>query len=204
MWHNAFVTFNCAAASGALLESDLFGHERGAFTGAIQSKAGLVERANGGTLVLDAIDELTMELQMKLLRLLETGHFDRVGGTQSIQVDVRLIALTNKDLHAQVQANRFQEDLLYRLNVISLEIPPLRERTEDIPLLTDYFLKKYAAQSNRAGPTIAPEAMEVLMSYDWPGNVREFASVIERAVVLCDDGTIRVEHLPLPHTPSVP
>ena len=191
-----FIPANCAAMPVTLLESKLFGHERGAFTGANSRKIGLIEQANDGTLFLVAIDELPMELQVKLLRFADVGEFIRIGGTQTIQADVRLIAATNKNLWAEVKENRFREDLYYRLNVISIESPPLRERMEDIPPLVDYFLEKYATRNNRAIPTVAQEAMNVLMAYNWPGNVRELCNVIERAVVLCDGDTIQVEHLP--------
>ncbi len=192
----AFIPVNCAGISEPLFESELFGHERGAFTGAMSRKVGRIEMADGGTLFLDEIGALPINLQAKMLRFLETGEFERIGGTQTIQVDVRLIAATNKDLQAEVEAKRFREDLYYRLNVISIESPPLRERMEDIPPLVDYFLEKYATRNNRAIPTVAQEAMDVLMTYNWPGNVRELCNVIERAVVLCDDDTIQVEHLP--------
>ncbi len=192
----AFIPVNCAGISETLFESELFGHERGAFTGAMSRKVGRIEMADGGTLFLDEIGALPMNLQAKMLRFLETGEFERIGGTQTIQVDIRLIAATNKDLQAEVDANRFREDLFHCLNIISIESPPLRERMEDIPLLTDYFLKKHATRHNKAILTIAQEAMDVLMAYDWPGNVRELYNVIEGAVVLCGGDTIQVEHLP--------
>jgi DNA-binding NtrC family response regulator len=191
-----FVIFDCALSSEILFESELFGHERGAFTGAIHRKTGLIERANGGTLFFDDIGELPMGLQPKLLRFAETGEFERIGSTEAICADVRLIAVTNKDLKAEVQAGRFRQDLLDCLSVILLEIPPLRERPEDIPLLADYFLKNSAIQSGRSAPMVAPEAMDVLMAYSWPGNGRELYRAMEGALVLCEGNTIKVEHLP--------
>ena len=191
-----FVIFDCALSSEILFESELFGHERGAFTGAVHRKVGLIERANGGTLFLDGIGKLPMGLQPKLLRFAETGEFERIGSTEAIRADVRLIAITNKNLQAEVQAGRFRQDLLDCLSVILLEIPPLRERPEDIPLLADYFLKNGAIQSGRSVPTIAPEAMDVLMAYSWPVNARDLYRAMERALVLCEGNTIKVEHLP--------
>lgn len=192
-----FVIFNCALSSSeTLLESELFGHERDAFTGAVDRKMGLVDQADGGTLFFDGIGELPMSLQVKLLQFAETGEFRRIGSTEVTRVDARLIAITNKDLEAEVQAGRFRQDLLDCLSVILLEVPSLRERPEDIPLLADYFLKNRAIQSGQSIPTIAPEAMDVLMAYSWPVNARELARVMERALVLCDGETIRVEHLP--------
>lgn len=195
-WDKPFVAVNCVAIPETLLEAELFGYMRGAFTGASYDKPGRIELTNGGTLFLDAIDELTMPFQGKLLLFIETGEFVRIGGTRFTPADVRLIAATNKDLGAEVQAGRFREDLFYRLSAMSLQLPPLRKRVEDFPLLVDYFLKKYARRDNRAVTGIAKEAMDVLMAYPWPGNVREFASVIERALGLCDGKIIQVEHLP--------
>jgi two-component system response regulator AtoC len=196
--HKELVSVNCELSPELVFESELFGHERGAFTGALHRRAGLVELANGGTLLIDAIDQLPMGLQVKLARFTEMGEFRRIGGTETIRADVRLIALTDKDLQAEAQAGKFREDLLNCLNVILLEIPPLRERVEDIPPLTDYFLKHYAAQSGRSVPTVAPEAMDILMEYTWPLNVRDLAKVMERALVLSDGDTILPEHLSLP------
>ncbi|MFC1717683.1 sigma 54-interacting transcriptional regulator [Candidatus Poribacteria bacterium] len=190
-----FIYANCALSPESLVDSELFGHERGAFTGAIDRKTGLIERANGGTLLLDSIDELPRGTQAKLLRFIYMGEFERIGGTDTVQVDVRLIAVTNKDLHAEVQADKFRQDLLDSLNAILLEVLPLRDRPEDIPLLADYFLKDSAIQSGHPVPVIASEAMDALTTYDWPGNARELARVMERALVLCDGETIQVEHL---------
>jgi transcriptional regulator with PAS, ATPase and Fis domain len=196
-WDKMFVAVNCCVAiPETLLEAETFGYMRGAFTGAIYDKPGRIELTDGGTLFLDAIDELTMPFQGNLLLFIETGEFVRIGGTRSTPADVRLIAATNKDLRAEVQAGRFREDLFYRLSAMSLQLPPLRERVEDFPLLVDYFLKKYARRDNRAITGIAKEAMDVLMAYAWPGNVRELASVIERALGLCNREMIQVEHLP--------
>jgi len=190
-----FVFLSCASLPEILLESEIFGHAPRAFTGAQRLKPGFASLADGGTIFLDAVDELPMELQVKLLRYIETGEFRRVGGTEVIRTDVRIIAATNKDLRAEVHANRFRGDLLDCLNAISLEIPPLRERVTDIPLLADYFLKKRSTQSGSSVPAIAPEAMDSLTSYDWPGNVRELQKTIERALVVSDDDMILPEYL---------
>lgn len=191
----AFIYANCVALTQSF-EWELFGYERGAFTGAIRQKTGLIERANGGTLFFDEIGELRRDPQFMLLRFVETGEFERVGGTEAIRADVRVIAATDKDLNAEVEAGRFRQDLFDHLSVITLEIPPLRERAEDIPLLADYFLKRYAEQYGKSISSIAPEAMDVLTAYPWPGNVREFSKVIQGALVLCAGDSIRVEHLP--------
>jgi len=183
-----FVIVNCASLPDTLLESELFGHEKGAFTNAHQMKQGLVEVANGGSLFLDEVGDISPIVQPKLLRFLETGEFRRVGGTTSMQVDVRIISATNKDLQAEVKAGRFREDLLYRLNVVTLRIPPLKERKEDIPLLVDFFLKK---KMKAASPKkVSDDALRTLLAYDWPGNVRELEHAIEGAVLLSHEGTI--------------
>ncbi|MCX6134138.1 MAG: sigma-54 dependent transcriptional regulator [Ignavibacteriales bacterium] len=187
-----FVAVNCASIPDQLLESELFGHEKGAFTNAYAAKQGLVEVANGGTLFLDEVGDISQPTQAKLLRFLETGEFRRVGGTNSMKVDVRVVSATNKLLPQEVQAGRFREDLLYRLNVVSIKLPSLLERKEDIPLLVDYFLKR----KTKAGPKkVSPEAMSILMRYDWPGNVRELEHVIEGATVLSQGGTIEARDL---------
>jgi len=189
---NNFISVNCAAFPEGLLESELFGHVRGAFTGAVENKPGLFEVANGGTLFLDEIGEMPLNLQAKLLRVLESGVLRRVGGTSDITFDVRIVAATNKDLTEQVTATRFREDLFYRLNVIHLHIPPLRERKEDIPLLIDHFLKKFVAAKK-----IAPRAMNLLIDYPWKGNVRELENVIERILLMtADKEVITAEDLP--------
>ena len=179
-----FVAVNCAALTESLLESELFGHERGAFTGAIAQKKGRLEIASGGTVFLDEIGELSPALQVKLLRVLQEREFERVGGTVTIKADVRVIAATNKNLEDAMAANEFRHDLFYRLNVVSLEMPPLRARREDILLLASYFVGKYAAMCNRKLKGISPDARTALLAYDWPGNVRELENAIERAVVL--------------------
>jgi transcriptional regulator with GAF, ATPase, and Fis domain len=175
---------NCAALAESLLESELFGHERGAFTGAIAQKKGRLEIADGGTVFLDEIAELTPSLQVKLLRVLQEREFERVGGTVTIKIDVRVIAATNKNLEDALSRGEFRHDLYYRLNVVSLDMPPLRERREDIMLLAKYFLDKYGTECNRKFRGFSDDARECLLLYDWPGNVRELENAIERAVVL--------------------
>jgi len=192
----AFIAVNCAAISGELLESELFGHEKGSFTGATSSKQGKFELANGGTLFLDEISEMAPRLQAKLLRVLQENEIDRVGGTAPIPVDVRILASTNRVLKDEIKKDRFREDLFYRLNVVNLSFPPLRERKEDIPLLANHFVGRYAEENGRTIGEIPDETMEVLMRYHWPGNVRELENVIERAVVLCRNGTLNPDTLP--------
>ena len=187
-----FVAVNCASIPDQLLESELFGHEKGAFTNAYAAKQGLVEVADGGTLFLDEVGDISQPTQAKLLRFLETGEFRRVGGTNSLRVDVRVVSATNKSLVQEVQAGRFREDLLYRLNVVSIKLPTLLERKEDIPLLVDYFLKRKAKSNPKK---VSPDAMAILMRYDWPGNVRELEHVIEGATVLCQGDTIESKDL---------
>ncbi len=188
------VTVNCAALQETLLESELFGHEKGAFTGATQAKPGLVEVAEGGTLFIDEVAEMAPGLQAKLLRVLEDGHFRRVGSTQELHADVRVVAATNKDLGVEQKAGRFREDLYYRLNVVAIALPLLRERRQDIPELVDHFLT-----TRQVGPVrrrIEPAALEALCRYDWPGNVRELANVLERAQILAEGDTITTDDLP--------
>jgi transcriptional regulator with GAF, ATPase, and Fis domain len=192
----SFMAVNCAALSESLLESELFGHERGAFTGAIAQKKGRLEIAAGGTVFLDEIGELTPALQVKLLRVLQEREFERVGGTLTIKVDVRVVAATNKNLEDAMAAGNFRHDLYYRLNVVSLEMPSLRERREDIMLLASYFVEKYAAVCNRRLTGISPDARARLLAYDWPGNVRELENTIERAIVLGTTDWILAEDLP--------
>ena len=191
-----FVAVNCAALAATLLESEMFGHERGAFTGAVVQKQGKLEVADGGTLFLDEVGELASPLQAKLLRVLQEQEFERVGGTRSIRVDVRVIAATNRDLKEMVRSGGFREDLYYRINVVTLAMPPLRERREDVPLLARYFASKCAARSGRRVVGISGEAIDCLMRYDWPGNVRELENALERAVVLGSGDIIRPEDLP--------
>jgi Nif-specific regulatory protein len=190
------VAINCAALTETLLESELFGHERGAFTGALTQKKGKLEVADGGTLFLDEVGELAPVMQAKLLRVLQEREFERVGGTRTIRVDVRVVTATNRDLEEAVRAGTFRQDLYYRLNVVSFEMPPLRERREDIPLLASYFAAKYAAKFKRKVTGLSPEARECLVSYDWPGNVRELENAIERAVVLGSTERVLPEDLP--------
>jgi transcriptional regulator with GAF, ATPase, and Fis domain len=191
-----FVAINCAAIPEGLLESELFGYEKGAFTGAATQKKGKLELADGGVAFLDEVGELAPSLQVKLLRVLQEREFERVGGTRPISVDIRLIAATNRDLREAVKDGEFRQDLYYRLNVVSVVMPPLRERWEDIPLLAEYFGTKYAKKSNLNPKPISAEAMACLMDYDWPGNVRELENAIERAMVLSTSETVRPEDLP--------
>jgi DNA-binding NtrC family response regulator len=191
-----FITLNAAALPATLLEAELFGHEKGAFTGAQQRKLGRFELADGGTLFLDEIGDMPPEVQVKILRVLQDGAFERLGSTRTLQVDVRVVAATNKDLMQEVEAGRFRLDLYYRLNVISLRLPALRERREDIPLLVAHFLRRYAAQNNKQVSGIQQQALQFLQLADWPGNVRELENVIERAVVLAKEPIISISELP--------
>ncbi len=191
-----FVALNCASIPENLIESELFGHERGAFTDAYTMKQGIVEIADGGTLFLDEIGEISLTLQPKILRFLQTGEYRRVGGNKNLRSDVRVISATNKSLTAEIALGRFREDLMYRINVITLTVPLLSERPEDIPLLVDYFLKNHVRP--RGLKMIEPKALELLIKYDWPGNVRELENVIERASILCKDNLIKVEDIALP------
>jgi two-component system response regulator AtoC len=188
-----FVKVNCAALPTELLESELFGFERGAFTGAIQHKPGKFEFANRGTMFLDEIGDMSFPLQAKLLQVLQDGEFSRLGGKHDVRVDVRVIAATNRDLEAAVAAGHFREDLFFRLNVVSIMLPPLRERREEIPILCEYFLKKYSVQYNKPHPELSPETMRVFMEHDWPGNIRELENLIKRTVILGSEATIRKE-----------
>jgi DNA-binding NtrC family response regulator len=192
-----FLAINCVGLSKDLLESELFGHEKGAFTGAHQLKKGKIELAHGGTVFLDEIGDMSAELQTKLLRFLQEREFERVGGTRPIAVDVRVIAATNRDLASAIKDGRFREDLFYRLNVIPLSLPPLRERKEDIPVLARYFVRRFAAETKKIFSVITVDAEAKLVAYPWPGNVRELANVIERAAVLGDGPEITGEDLPL-------
>jgi DNA-binding NtrC family response regulator len=193
-----FVVVNCSALSEELIANDLFGHERGAFTGAHQRKQGKLELAAGGTVFLDEIGEMQPALQSKLLRVLQEHTFERVGGTATIEVDIRVIAATNRDLPQAVKAGTFREDLFFRLNVIPLTLPPLRERKEDIPLLMELFVQKHRLEVKKPGMRFTPAALEVLGEYDWPGNIRELENVIERAVVLSTGEEIQPEDLAVP------
>ncbi len=199
-----FVPVNCSALSENLLESELFGHERGAFTGAVAKKKGRFELADGGTLFLDEIGELSASLQVKLLRVLQEKVFERVGGTQTISVNIRIIAATNKNLKEEMASGRFREDLFYRLNVVRIVLPPLKQRMEDIPLLVKHFIEKYAPE-RKAVPVIGvdQEVERLFFNYSWPGNIRELENLIERVMILCPNDTIRVSDLPMGFKDSV-
>ena len=191
-----FLAINCAAIPENLLESELFGHEKGAFTGATAQRIGKFEQCDGGTIFLDEIGDMSLPTQAKILRVLQSGSFERVGGNQSIKVDVRVIAATHKPLEQAVAAREFREDLFYRLNVVRIHIPPLRERREDIPLLINYFLKKFAQAQNRSPKSILPAAVEMLERFHWPGNVRELENVIQRATVMAKGDVLLPGDLP--------
>ncbi len=191
-----FVPINCAAIPETILESELFGYERGAFTGAVQRKEGRIERAHGGTLFLDEVGELTPAVQVKLLRFLQEGEFERLGGTGMLKIDCRVVAATNQDLSARVRQGKFREDLFYRLNVIEITLPPLRDRVEDVPLLADHFVARYAAKNGKSIHGLTRAALQGLESYPWPGNVRELEHAIERAVVLSRGAEIDAEDFP--------
>jgi DNA-binding NtrC family response regulator len=193
-----FIAINCAAVPETLMESELFGHERGAFTGAADRRIGCFELANNGTLLLDEIAEMPFLLQAKLLRVLEDKNVRRLGSSKEVSVDVRVIAATNKDPFKAVQANALREDLLYRLNVINIHLPPLRERCDDVPLLVNHMIESLSKRHNKPAQVISPDAMDSLMSYNWPGNVRELRNIIERAIVICAGEQIEKRHLP-PH-----
>src|SRR5262245_29586258 len=203
-----FVAINCAAIPETLLETELFGHERGAFTGASQRKPGKFELAHRGTLFLDEIGDLPLALQAKILRSLEEKRFERVGGTVPIQVDVRVVAATNRNLKAAVAARQYREDLYFRLSVFPITIPPLRERSSDISMLAKYFIERFSRDLNKKPLMLAPSAVQELQAYSWPGNVRELQNCIERAVILTEGDTIHARHLnlsfrdPVPLTPA--
>src|ERR671938_1595727 len=192
-----FQAVNCAAINENLLESELFGHEKGSFTGAHAEKKGLFEVADKGTLFLDEIGDLDIGMQAKLLRALQEREIRRVGGIRPIKIDVRVVAATNRDLRAMVADGRFRDDLYYRINVLSIDVPPLRERRDDIPVLIDYFLKKHTRNTSRLVSGLTPETRRMLMSYSWPGNVRQLESAIERAILLCEGDLITIDDLPL-------
>jgi len=204
IWHYSkrsrvpLVALNCATLSETLIESEIFGHEKGAFTNAYQTKHGIVEVADKGTLFLDEIAEMPLGLQAKLLRFLDSGEFRRVGGNKILNVDVRVIAATNKNLTDLIKAGHFREDLYYRLNVINITLPPLRERKEDIPEIARFFLKKYSHKLSKSVSDFAPEVLDLFNSYDWPGNVRELENIIERAVILSDSEQIVREDVSIP------
>lgn len=193
---NKFIDINCGAIPRELLENELFGHERGSFTGAERRYIGSFERANGGSLFLDEIGEMDPSLQVKILRVLQERSFMRVGGSEKVSVDLRVITATNRDLQKEVEEGRFREDLFYRLNVVPITLPPLRDRREDIPLLARYFLNIHSLKNDKIFLDFHPEAMEVFINYNWPGNVRELENTIERIVVLSNDSQVKVKHLP--------
>jgi len=194
--NRSFVTINCGAIPEHLQESELFGHIRGAFTGAVRDKVGLFQEANGGTLFLDEIGETALSTQVKLLRFLQDGEIRRVGDNEPIRVDVRLLVATNKYLEKEIEENNFREDLYYRINVIPIHLPPLREKKDDIPLLVNHFLEKYKKKTNKKIDAISPDAMRLLSGYSWPGNVRELENIIERAVILSNHNVITPSDLP--------
>jgi len=199
-----FVAVSCAALPESLLESELFGHERGAFTGAVAQRKGRFELAHRGTLFLDEIGEISANMQVHLLRVLEEKQITRVGGTEPVKMDTRLVSATNKDLKMAVKEGRFREDLYYRLNVVTIELPSLKERREDIPLLAQHFLAKFAVENQKEVSTFSPEAMDFIMNYHWPGNVRELENAIERAVILAKDNVITLAELPQEHLAPLP
>ena len=194
--NGSFIRVSCAALNREILESELFGHEKGAFTGAVKTRRGRFELANGGSIFLDDVDDIPLDMQVKLLRVLQERTFERVGGEETLSVDVRIICATKKDLLEHVKEGYFREDLFYRLNVVPINIPPLRERKEDIPLLINYFLKKFVSQYEDALPDVSQEVMDVLLAYNWPGNVRELENVIEHSVAFSKSKGISIETLP--------
>jgi transcriptional regulator with GAF, ATPase, and Fis domain len=200
--HNRFVAVNCAAIPSALLESELFGHERGAFTGAVTQRMGRFQAADHGTLFLDEIGDLPLELQPKLLRVLQERQFERLGGGHTLQTDVRVIAATNQDLWRMVQEGKFRADLYYRLNVFPITLPPLRERKDDIPLLLEYFLGHYAKKAGKSIHYVGKSTRELFQAYDWPGNIRELQNIVERAVIVSDTDTLFVNEKWLRPTPA--
>ena len=191
-----FIKVSCAALPETLLESEMFGYEKGAFTGAYSRKQGRFELASGGTLFLDEIGEITMPVQIKLVRVLQDGEIERLGGVHSIKTDVRIIAATNRNLEQEVKAGRFRQDLFYRLNVVAFQIPPLRDRKEDIPYLIEHFIQKFNRKNDRHVKYVSPKVTDLLMEYDWPGNIRELENCIERMIVTCTSDKILVEHIP--------
>jgi two-component system NtrC family response regulator len=199
----SLIKVSCAALPETLLESELFGHEKGAFTGATMRRIGRFEAADKGTLFLDEIGELTLSMQIKLLRVLQEHEFERVGGNQTIKTDVRIIAATNRDIEKAIKDGRFREDLYYRLNVVSIVLPSLRDRKEDIPALVDHFIKKYGAENKKQISGVSMEARDLLMRYTYPGNVRELENIIERAVVLSKKNLISAADLPI-HVQMIP
>jgi formate hydrogenlyase transcriptional activator len=198
----AFVSVNCAAIPAALIGSELFGHERGAFTGATQRRLGRFELAEGGTLFLDEVGDLPAETQVALLRVLQERQFERIGGNQTLSTNVRIVAATNRDLRAAIKGGTFRQDLFYRLNVFPIDVPPLRDRKEDIPLLVEYLTERYASKTGKKIKAIEKRTLELLNAYQWPGNIRELQNVIERAVILCEGDTLSIDEVWLPHEPA--
>jgi formate hydrogenlyase transcriptional activator len=198
----AFIRVNCAAIPPSLIASELFGHERGAFTGALQRRAGRFECADGGTIFLDEIGELSLEAQVSLLRVLQEREFERVGSSRPISIDVRVLAATNRDLEAAVVAGTFRQDLFYRLNVFPVRVPALRERKDDIPVLVEYLVERYAKKAGKSISLIKKKTLDLFEAYDWPGNIRELQNVVERAVILCDGETFSVDATWLQRKPS--
>ncbi|HXH84048.1 MAG TPA: sigma-54 dependent transcriptional regulator [Candidatus Tectomicrobia bacterium] len=196
-----FVEVNCAAIPEELIESELFGHEKGAFTGAVARRRGKFETADGGTLFLDEIGDMSLKTQAKVLRALEEQAFERVGGRETLRVDVRLIAASNRDLSALIAAGQFREDLYYRLNVVPIEVPPLRERREDVPVLVEHFVEVFCGEHGKRRKTVAPAALAYFLTYDWPGNVRELRNMVERLVIMVPGEVVLPEHLPPPLRP---
>jgi formate hydrogenlyase transcriptional activator len=196
----AFIRVNCGAISPSLIASELFGHEKGAFTGALQRRIGRFEAADGGTIFLDEIGDLPLETQIALLRVLQEREFERVGSSQPLSVDVRVLAATNRDLKSAVEAGTFRQDLFYRLNVFPIHIPSLRERVDDIPLLVEYLIDRYAKKAGKKFRDITSKTLELFQAYDWPGNIRELQNVIERAVIVCDGATFAVDETWLKRT----
>ena len=200
--HHDFVAVSCALFSETLIESELFGHERGAFTGAHARRRGRFELADGGTIFLDEIGDMSFKTQAKVLRALEEQSFERVGGKDTVKVDVRVIAASNRDLQSLIRNGRFREDLFYRLNVIPIEVPPLRVRTEDVPLLVDHFIRVFSTENGKRVKTLSGEALAYFLAYDWPGNIRELRNMVERLVIMAPRDVIEAEDLPAPLRPK--
>ncbi|MBI4560937.1 MAG: sigma-54-dependent Fis family transcriptional regulator, partial [Candidatus Rokubacteria bacterium] len=200
--HASFVEVNCAAIPEELIESELFGHEKGAFTGALARRKGKFELADGGTLFLDEVGDMSLKTQAKVLRVLEEQAFERVGGKETFKVDVRVIAASNQNLHELISQGRFRDDLFYRLNVIPIEVPPLRERREDIPLLVQHFIAVFSAENGKRPKAVSVEALAYFIAYDWPGNVRELRNMVERLVIMTPRDAIGPEDLPPPLRPK--